>query len=147
LRRAEAAAQARSALFQKLAARLERMIDAGDLQITLRSGRMVLVLPNDVLFDSGKAEIKARGREALGQVAAALASFEGRRYQVAGHTDNVPIRHSGFASNWQLSAERALEVVRFMIQAGMKPDALSAAEITLQPNIDEFVALPAAEGG
>jgi chemotaxis protein MotB len=123
-----------------------------------------------VLFDSGKAEIKAGGKEALGQVAAALAAFEGRRFQVAGHTDNVPIRHSGFISNWQLSADRALEVVNFMIQEGMKPEALSAAgygeydpvadngsaegkaknrriEITLQPNIDDFVAVPAAEGG
>lgn len=165
LRRAQAAADARAAVFRDLALRLKRMIDAGDLKIALRSGRMVLVLPNDVLFDSGKTVIKPAGKETLAEVARALTSFEGRRFQVAGHTDDEPIRFSGFASNWELSAERALRVVEFLVQSGMKPAALSAAgygefdavrpndgpenraqnrriEITLQPSIDEFVSLP-----
>ncbi len=165
LRKAQAAAEARSALFRELALKFKRMIDAGDLQITLRSGRMVLVLPNDVLFDSGKASINAHGKEALSQVAAALVTIPRRRFQVAGHTDNQPIRFSGFASNWQLATERALAVVNLLIQEGMRTDTLSAAgygefdpvapndsvegkgknrriEITLQPNIDELVAVP-----
>ncbi len=165
LRKAQAAAEARSALYRELALKLKRMIDAGDLQITLRSGRMVLVLPNDVLFDSGKAILKPRGKETLGRVAAVLATIQGRRFQVAGHTDNDPIRYSGYASNWQLSSARALEVVGLLVQSGMKADSLSAAgyaefdpvasndtpdgklqnrriEITLQPNIDELVAVP-----
>jgi chemotaxis protein MotB len=169
LRRAQAAAEARSALFRDLALRLRHMIDAGDLQVTLRSGRMVLVLPNDVLFDSGKANVKPRGKETLAQLGAVLADLSARRFQVSGHTDDEPIRHSAFGSNWQLSAERALEVVNLLIQSGMKPETLSAAgygefdpvsgndtaegkaknrriEITLQPNIDELVAVPAARG-
>jgi len=169
LRRAQAATEARSALFRELSLKLKRMIDAGDLQVTLRSGRMVLVLPNDVLFDSGKAEVKPRGRETLSQIAAALSSIRGRRFQVAGHTDDEPIRFSGYASNWELSSARALEVVSLLVQGGMQADALSAAgyaefdpvagndtaegkarnrriEITLQPNIDEFVAVPPPRG-
>ncbi len=165
LRRAQAAAEARSALFRDLALKLKRMIDAGDLQITLRSGRMVLVLPNDVLFDSGRANLKPTGKETLQQIATALATIQGRRFQVSGHTDNEPIRYSGFASNWQLSSERALAVVGLLIQSGMHADTLSAAgygefdpvvtndtpegkaknrriEITLHPNIDELVAVP-----
>lgn len=169
LRKAQAAAEARSALFRELALKLKKMIDAGDLRIVLRSGRMVLVLPNDVLFDSGKAEIKPRGKDTLKQIASALATIPSRRFQVAGHTDNEPIRVSGFESNWQLSAERALEVVTFLVQSGMRPETLSAAgygefdpvapntspdgktknrriEITLQPNIDELVAVPQSAG-
>jgi chemotaxis protein MotB len=165
LRKAQAAAEARSALFRELALKLKRMIDSGDLRITLRSGRMVVVLPNDVLFDSGKSQLKPRGKEALGQLATALATISGRNFQVAGHTDNDPIRYSGYTSNWQLSAARALEVVGFLSQSGMRAEALSAAgyaefdpvagndtpdgkaknrriEITLQPNIDELVAIP-----
>lgn len=168
LRKAQAAAEARSALFRELALKLKRMIDAGDLQITLRSGRMVLVLPNDVLFDSGKSSLKPNGKETLELVAAALATIPGRRFQVSGHTDNEPIRFSGFTSNWQLSSERALAVVSLLIQAGMRPETLSAAgygefdpvaandnpegkarnrrtEIVLQPNIDELVAIPQAQ--
>lgn len=167
LRRAQAAADARTRLFRDLALRLKRMVDAGELSIVLRSGRMVLVLPNDVLFDSGKAKIKARGQEALREVATVLATLDNRQFQVAGHTDNDPIRYSGFDSNWELSTERALEVVHFLIGAGMRAPTLSAAgygefdplvdndspehkaknrriEITLQPNIDELVAVPEA---
>jgi chemotaxis protein MotB len=165
LRKAQAAAEARAQLFRDVALRLKRMSDAGELRILLRSGRMVLALPTDVLFDSGKTKIEPRGREALKEVGTVLASLQGRRFQVAGHTDNEPIRVSEFASNWELSAERGLAVVAFLIESGMRPETLSAAgygefdpviandstehkaqnrriEITVQPNIDELVPLP-----
>lgn len=165
LRRAQAAAESRAALFRDVALRLKRMLDAGDLQIVLRSGRMVLVLPNDVLFDSGKAELKPHGKNTLAAVAEVLATLDKRRFQVAGHTDDQPIRYSGFPSNWELSTARALAVVNLLTKSGMRPETLSAAgygqfdpvqpndtaenkamnrrtEITLQPNIDELVALP-----
>ncbi len=167
LRRAQLAAEARAALFRDLALRLRRMVDAGELEIALRNGRMVLVLPTDVLFDSGRAKVGPRGKEALSQVAGVLATVKDRRFQVAGHTDNDPIRYSGFESNWELSTARALQVMKLMTENGVKPEALSAAgygefdpvvsndtpehktrnrriEIVLQPNIDELVAVPRA---
>jgi chemotaxis protein MotB len=165
LRKAKAAADARAALYRELAMKLKRMVDAGELEIVLRRGRMVLVLPNDVLFDSGKADVKPRGKDTLMPLAVALATFPDRTFQVAGHTDNEPIRLSGFASNWQLSTERALAVSAVLVSGGMKPESLSVAgygefdpvavnsspqgkaknrriEITVQPNIDEIVAVP-----
>jgi chemotaxis protein MotB len=167
LRRAQAAAEVRSALFRELALKLKRMIDAGDLSVTLRSGRMVVVLPNDVLFDSGRAAVSPHGREMFALLATALETFNGRRFQVAGHTDDEPIRFSGFHSNWELSTARALAVVGLLVQGGMPEASLSAAgygefdpvgnnatpegrtknrriEIALQPNIDELVAVPVA---
>jgi chemotaxis protein MotB len=152
-------------LYKVLALRLKEMVDAGDLSIVLRDGRMVLRLSNDVLFDSGKAELKPAGKRSLAEVASVLSSIQARRFQVAGHTDNDPIRLSPFRSNWDLSTARALEVVGFLTSRGMPPGALSAAgygefdpadsndtregkshnrrtEITLQPNIDEIVAVP-----
>lgn len=165
LRRAQAAAESRAALFRDVALRFKRMLDAGELEIALRSGRMVLVLPNDVLFDSGKAELKPYGKQTLAAVAEVLATLDKRRFQISGHTDDEPIRYSGFPSNWELSTARALAVVNVLIKSGMRPETLSAAgygqfdplspndssahkaknrrtEITLQPNIDELVALP-----
>jgi chemotaxis protein MotB len=165
LRRAEAAAEARAGLFREVALKFKRMIDAGELQVLLRSGRMVLVMPNDVLFDSGKTVIKPGGKQALAQVASVLATLGGRDFQVAGHTDDQPIRFSGFASNWELSSERALRVVELLLDSGMKAESLSAAgygefdpvaennspenraknrriEITLEPRIDELVTVP-----
>jgi chemotaxis protein MotB len=54
-------AEARAALFHDLAQKLEKMVDAGDLRIALRDGRMVLQLPNDVLFDTGSTDVKVAG--------------------------------------------------------------------------------------
>jgi chemotaxis protein MotB len=165
LRRAQASSEARAALFRDLALKLKRMVDAGDLQILLRNGRMVLVLPNDVLFDSGQTRLKPAGRAALERIATVLRTLERRQFQVAGHTDDQPIRVSPFGSNWELSVARALEVVKVLIANGMDPRALSAAgygefdptdsnesasgkahnrrtEITLQPNIDDLVIVP-----
>jgi chemotaxis protein MotB len=119
-----------------------------------------------VLFDSGQTTVKPSGRQALTQVASILRSISDRHFQVAGDTDNVPISSAAFPSNWELSTRRAVEVVHFLIEQGMKPELLSAAgygefdpvasndspegrkknrriEISLQPNIDELVSLPA----
>jgi chemotaxis protein MotB len=168
LRKAQAAADARTALFRQLALRFQKMIDSGQLKIKLREGRMVIELANDVLFDSGQTVVKPEGQKAIGQVAAVLRTIAGRRFQVAGHTDNVAITTARFRSNWDLSAARAVEVVRILIAQGLKPELVSAAgygefdpiapndtpqskgknrriEITLQPNIDELVAVPEAK--
>jgi chemotaxis protein MotB len=141
------------------------MIDSGQLKIKLRDGRMVIELANDVLFDSGQTVLKPEGQKAVAQVASVLRTIPGRRFQVAGHTDNVPIATAHFRSNWELSAARAVEVVRVLIAQGLKPELVSAAgygefdpvapndapankaknrriEITLQPNIEELVAIP-----
>lgn len=165
LRKAQAAAEQRAALFRDLLMKFQKMVDAGELTIVLRDGRMVIQLPNDVLFDSAKVDIKPAGKAALKQLASILTTLKDRRFQVAGHTDNVPIQTSRFPSNWELSAARAVEVTRFLIEHGVEPRQLSAAgygefdpiadndtpesraknrriEITLVPAIDELVQLP-----
>ncbi len=165
LRRAQAAADARAALFKQLALKFQKMIDAGELKVALRNGRMVLELPNDVLFDTGQTAIKPAGKQALTKIAAVLRTISDRHFQVAGDTDNVPIDTPQFPSNWELSTGRAVQVVHFLLGQGMRPDLLSAAgygefdpvasneaadgrarnrriEITLQPNIDELVSVP-----
>ncbi len=165
LRRAQAAAEMRARVYRDLALRLKKMVDAGDLAIVLRDGRMVLQLANDVLFESGQIDIKARGQAALKQLAVVLRSLEGRHFQVAGHTDNVPIETARFPSNWELSTARGVQVVRFLVAQGVPTAVLAAAgygefdpvgpndnpkgrernrriEITLQPNVDEMVAVP-----
>ncbi|HEX4476317.1 MAG TPA: OmpA family protein [Polyangiaceae bacterium] len=168
LRKGQAAADARAALFKQLVLKFQKMVDAGQLKITLRDGRMVIQLANDVLFDSGQTLLKPEGQKALAEVAAVLKTIPDRRFQVAGDTDNVPITSSRFRSNWDLSTARAVEVVHYLVKLGVPPGLLSAAgygefdpiapndtpasrsrnrriEIVLQPNIDELVALPVAK--
>lgn len=165
LQAAQAAVEARAALYRELSLKLKKQIDAGDLNIVLRDGRMVLQLPNDVLFDTGRTEIKPAGTLALEAVADVMKTMPKRHFQVAGHTDNVPIHSGRFASNWELSSGRALRVVHFLVGKGVDAAALSAAgyaeidpvapndspegkrknrrtEILLQPNIDELVSVP-----
>ena len=72
MRRAEAAAEDRAALYRDFALKLKGMVDSRDLAITLRDGRMVLTMSNDVLFDSGQAQLKAAGRRTLGELARVL---------------------------------------------------------------------------
>ena len=60
-------------------------------------------------------------------MAAILATLPDKRFQIEGHTDNVPIRTAQFPSNWELAADRAISVVKTLIEGGMAPDAVSAA--------------------
>jgi chemotaxis protein MotB len=127
LRKQKAAAEARAATFRTLVEKLRSMVDSGQIKVTIRNGRMLLALPNDVLFDSGKTALKAEGKEAIGKVAQVLATIADRRFLVGGHTDNVPIKNAKFPSNWELSTARAVEVVKLLIAGGMKPQVLGAA--------------------
>jgi chemotaxis protein MotB len=88
---------------------------------------MVLQLPQDVLFASGSATLNAEGTETLGRIGTVLAELAGRRFQVEGHTDNVPIATERFPSNWELSTGRALSVVRLLVRQGVPSENLSGA--------------------
>ena len=161
LRKQKAAADARAATYKALTDRLRSMIDAGKLSVKIRKGRMLISMPNDVLFDSGSAVLKKAGQETLAQVAQALAGLADRQFLVAGNTDDKPIHTARFPSNWELSTERAVVVTRFLISKGMKPEQLGALgygefdpsvpndtaehraqnrriEIQLQPNLSEL---------
>ncbi len=166
LRRQKAAAEARLKLFEDFLAKFRKMIEAGKLDITVRRGQIVLALGTDILFDTGKTEIKPEGKTALAEVADVLKGVSGRRFQVAGHTDNVPIKTTKeFASNWELSTARAVAVIKLLLEKGVKPEALSAAgyaefdpaspnssdknraknrriEIAIVPNIEDLVKMP-----
>ncbi len=161
LKKAQAAAEARAAQFRKLVAQFKQMTDSGKLQVEVRENRMIVRLGDQILFDPGKTLLKKEGQEALKQVTVVLKDIPNRNFQVAGHTDNVPIKTGKFRSNWDLSAARAVEVVNFMIASGMEAKRLSAAgyaaespvaandspenmaknrriEITLVPNLDDL---------
>lgn len=113
--------------FQKLTAKFEDMVATDDIQVEVRRGRMLVALPSNVLFDSGKAELSPRGQKTLGRVATKLKELGTQRLIVAGHTDNEPIKQSAFADNWELSTVRALKVTRFLIEQGIDPQNLAAA--------------------
>jgi chemotaxis protein MotB len=127
MKKAQEQAEKRAQQFRDMVAKFKSMIDAGKLQVEIRDGLMLVKLPDNILFDPGKTDLKPAGQEAVKQVAQILAGIEGRKFQVTGHTDNVPIKSGKFKSNWELSTQRAVEVVKFMSGSGMDQKRLSAA--------------------
>jgi chemotaxis protein MotB len=104
------------ARFEKLKSKLDELSKLG-LAVNIRHNRTVISLPGDVLFDSGKETLKKEGKEILEKVAAVVKGDPGllsRDYQVAGHTDNQPMKHGPFKDNWGLSLMRAREVLVFL---------------------------------
>jgi chemotaxis protein MotB len=91
------------------------------------------VLQSEIFFDTGRADLKPEGRAELDKVAAAIVELESQIpaeipwiLRVDGHTDVRPIIGQ-FKSNWDLSAERAISVVQYMVAKGVKPSRLVAA--------------------
>ena len=87
-------------------------------EVTIREEtRGVLIeLQESILFDSGKAEIKSQSLGILNTIYELLISFE-NNVLVEGHTDNRPISSGYYKSNWELSADRAVKVVRYFTEA------------------------------
>lgn len=120
-------AEARVQQFKDLVSRFQSLIDAGTLDVRIIDGRMVVVLATDILFASGSADLSAGGKDALTKVGQILATMPDKRFQVEGHTDNVPIATARFPNNWFLAAARAIGVTEHLVSAGMQPAQLSAA--------------------
>lgn len=158
--------EARAQLFRDLVQKLHAMIDAGKLKVTVREGRMLIALPSDVLFDSGRTNVKQDAQGTLREVAVAVREIHDRKFLVVGHTDDVPIHTARFASNWELSAGRAIAVAHVLMSEGLLPRNLGIAgqaefdpvvandsaehrrlnrriEIVLEPNVQELPQLPA----
>lgn len=127
LRRLRAAAEARNADFRSLLDKFRKMIDAGTLQVKIRNGRMVVQMQSDVLFASGSAQLKADAKAAITEIANAIKTIPERRFQVVGHSDSTPIGTARFPSNWELSSQRAIEVVKLMVEAGVPPEMITGA--------------------
>jgi chemotaxis protein MotB len=117
----------RNRIYEEVIGRFRSLIDGGQLAVAISRGRMVIQLPQDILFPSGSATLSADGTRTLREVGGVLADLGGRSFQVEGHTDNVPISTERFPSNWELSSARALSVVRILIDAGVAPELVSGA--------------------
>ncbi len=117
----------RNRIYEEVLGRFRSLIDAGRLSVSIVRGRMVINLPQDILFSPGSADLGRDGRETLGEIASVLSEFDDRTFQVEGHTDDDPISTAQFPSNWELSAARALSVVKLLVDRGVSPDLVSGA--------------------
>jgi len=117
--------------YDKLEERMKDEIAKGDISLSQDGGRLRVGLVDKILFDSGEAAVSKRGEEVLARVGAVLATIDDKQIQVSGHTDKTPISGkliSQFPSNWELSAARATNVVRFLSEkANVPPQRLVAS--------------------
>ncbi|MBN1125258.1 MAG: OmpA family protein [Sedimentisphaerales bacterium] len=91
------------------------------------AGTLTVTLPNEILFSSGQATLRQATVTELDHVLSVLRErYAGREIDVVGHTDTDPIKKTAklWKDNWELSTERALTVVRYMVERG-----ISAAQI------------------
>ncbi len=127
MRQIEAETEKRNEIYARFVKELQKMIDGGQLTVSIERGRIVINLPDNVLFATGSARVNKEGQEALKQIANVLSEFADRRFQIEGHTDNVPMKSARFPSNWELSTARALSVVHLMVEQGVAAENVSAA--------------------
>jgi chemotaxis protein MotB len=104
--------------FRELRSKLDKLNQVG-VKVVPRNNRLVVQLPGDILFDSGKDDLKPQGKEVLAAVAEVVRSdkdLNNRYFLVAGHTDNVKYPPTGyFKDNWGLSLMRARQVTLFLV--------------------------------
>ncbi|MFO8155946.1 MAG: OmpA/MotB family protein [Pseudomonadota bacterium] len=107
---------------------LRDLREAGLLEqvdVSFTDGRITVELDDQLMFPSGGARLLEGGQELL-EILTPILQATGRYISVEGHTDNVPIRSDRFLSNWDLSATRASEVVRYFESQGIDPVQMRA---------------------
>lgn len=101
------------------------LVKEGKVKVTQSRRGVSIEINANVLFAPGQAELETQSLAVLRAVAAQL-KHEPFNLEITGHTDNIPISNSAFASNWELSAVRATSVVRLLAENGIAPARLSA---------------------
>ena len=127
--------------FVKIYEQMSEYIKENNLEssITLRLDERGLLVRfmDDVLFDSGKADLTASAREIINKVAEIIKQNE-KNVRIEGHTDNVPINTVRFPSNWELSTTRAVNVVKYLIEeCGLEASRMAASGYSDQHPVDD----------
>ena len=107
--------------------KLRREISDKQVRLDMVEKGLVITFVDEVLFDSGKATVRPQGQEILDEVVYVI-DEKGidQNIGIEGHTDNEPIKYSGWKSNWELSTARATSVLHHLEGKGIEPSRLSA---------------------
>jgi chemotaxis protein MotB len=112
--------------YRKLTTLFAGMISKGEVRVSLQALGVVIDINAVVLFDSAQAELSPGAQTLIDQVAGILAPLN-YPIQIDGFTDNAPIHTAQFSSNWDLSAARAISVVKRFVLNGIDPSLLVGA--------------------
>jgi len=117
--------------YDQLMSQLQKEVSEGQVMIRQYEDKLTVNVAEKIFFDSGSAELKPGGKELLKKLGRIVKGLADKVIRVEGHTDNVPIAkllRPTYPTNWELSAARAITVVRFLQDsAGVPPKMLLAA--------------------
>ena len=107
---------------------LSKEIQDKQVKLEMMGKGLVITVVGDVLFDSGKAKVRPESFPILDKVATVLKeNVPELNVGIEGHTDNLPIKFSGWKSNWELSTTRALSVLHYLVEEkNISPERVSA---------------------
>jgi chemotaxis protein MotB len=105
---------------QELKKKIDQYIKENQLSLSLKTeltqdGLLITILDN-ALFSSGSAEIRPGARKLAAEISKLLVTDPPRHVTIAGHTDNRPISTTQFRSNWDLSAMRAINFMKVLLE-------------------------------
>jgi len=111
----------------ELEKRLQNEINNKQVKVEMQDKGLVITFVSEVLFDSGKAKLRHDSFPKLDKVADVLnTTVSDLNVGIEGHTDNQPIKRSGWKSNWELSTARALSVLHYLSDKSVAEPRLAA---------------------
>ena len=112
---------------EELEKRLQDDINNKQVKVEMQSKGLVITFVSEVLFDSGRAKLRQASLSKLDKVAGVLnTTVSDLNVGIEGHTDNQPIKRSGWKSNWELSTARALSVLHYLSEKSVAEPRLAA---------------------
>ena len=103
-------------------------ISNNQVNLQMEDRGLVISFITEILFNSGKAELRNEAHSSLDKVSSVIKNnVSDREIGIEGHTDNEPIRRSGWRSNWELSTSRSTSVLHYLVdKGGLDPKKLAA---------------------
>ena len=107
--------------------RLKNEIADKEVSVERLQKGLVITFVAEVLFDSGKADLRKESFSKLDKIVSVIQDVvPDLNVGIEGHTDNEPIKHSAWKSNWELSSHRALSVLYYLSEHNINPLRLAA---------------------
>jgi len=107
---------------EELENKLRDEIGNGEMNVSQEGSRVIINVYDRITFDLGNGELKKSGTKVLNKIISALNQYKDRKIYIEGNTDNVPIRGGKYKDNWELSTNRSLSVLRYILSRTNIPE-------------------------
>lgn len=115
-----------TALVKALNQFVRRSGQAQNISTQIQEGKIILTLSGETLFSSGSAVLNPEALGVFDQMIQVFDEFPDYDINIKGHTDDIPIANRDFPSNWELSAIRATNVLKYLVSQQINPRRLTA---------------------